>query len=709
MRDEGGSSQGKYDHLQEGKRPTSFYGLPLKVEGRTQPIGVLKVESLRERPFTNEDRLLIEMMANVVATVIDITRQGETRIGKIIKQMGILSSPINNATHNLLKNFARTNDTGLMDQLAITVAFYLDKEPDKAETEIKLLFEANANSSIYSRIAAWAEDDWVRWIFSLFSDILTDKSKFETWEQVSDVAKPWLQLKLNADNPKAFYDAACQLASTVARYIPEMELKGRKEDASAAWFGAIMDIGQVLGEIGSIPLLFLRQGDLDEDNQARLQNFIREGLERPYSVLMLIIWNFNVSSEQIQQLRTRLRKDSVDLVVMTTSDIRRLIEAPAPKEKFRRLVLRQVTTISPFVWNGPVLGDMFFGREVEIKKLLTGIKTTNYAIVGNRKIGKTSLLIRLEELMRSSSESILPLRIDCQIASNYESFFRAFILQTGEKLLSETREGFEEAMIRISDEGKLPVLLMDEVEKLLDYDNNQEDKERLSDTWRSLAQRGICRFIFCGGATLARQLDNPGSVFFNFPESLPLGYLSPEAARSLLASPLELLGMSLEKKNEFLDKVLDLTSGHPNLIQYAGMELVKAADIQKRHIAIKEIENLRDATGFIDYYLERIWGDVGPLEKLITLLAPIDGFQMGEIEAALLDKGIKISNSSLDAALKILCVYSIFQKQQRKYTFVPHAFPEILRSTQEVGRLIDGEKNKLEKARQKSEPENEGN
>ena len=50
LRDKGGSPQGKYDHLQGGKRPTSFYGLPLRVKGRDKPIGVLKVESLVRAP-----------------------------------------------------------------------------------------------------------------------------------------------------------------------------------------------------------------------------------------------------------------------------------------------------------------------------------------------------------------------------------------------------------------------------------------------------------------------------------------------------------------------------------------------------------------------------------------------------------------------------------------------------------------------------------
>jgi len=44
---ERGSPKGKYDDLQGGKRPKSFYGLPLNVTGRKRPSACSKVEAWR--------------------------------------------------------------------------------------------------------------------------------------------------------------------------------------------------------------------------------------------------------------------------------------------------------------------------------------------------------------------------------------------------------------------------------------------------------------------------------------------------------------------------------------------------------------------------------------------------------------------------------------------------------------------------------------
>ena len=43
----------------------------------------------------------------------------------------------------------------------------------------------------------------------------------------------------------------------------------------------------------------------------------------------------------------------------------------------------------------------------------------------------------------------------------------------------------------------------------------------------------------------------------------------------------------------------------------------------------------------------------------------------------------------------MLQIYSVLQKHERIYTFVPRAFPEILHRTQEVERLVAREKRAL--------------
>jgi hypothetical protein len=98
---------------------------------------------------------------------------------------------------------------------------------------------------------------------------------------------------------------------------------------------------------------------------------------------------------------------------------------------------------------------------------------------------------------------------------------------------------------------------------------------------RALSQRGICHFIFCGSTGLVRQLRNPKSKFYNFPQPISLGFLNSSTAQSLIIKPLEELRIDLEKQDLMLEKIYNLTSGHPSLIQFLGSNLVLAAYSQE--------------------------------------------------------------------------------------------------------------------------------
>jgi ligand-binding sensor domain-containing protein len=384
-----------------------------------------------------------------------------------------------------------------------------------------------------------------------------------------------------------------------------------------------------------------------------------------------------------------------DFIVLGGDEALDVLIARQPTQALVQQILTQIdlTIVSPFVVSGPVPERMFFGREGETKTLVEGADSADFAVVGNRKIGKTSLLQQSRARL-AAGKRVRPLLVDCQTVRDATGFFAAFQAQTRLDLPSDTPEGFSAALTELHQEGAL-VLLLDEVDALLAAEMTQG--ERLAATWRALAQAGVCHFVFCGSTGLARRLDDPHSVFFNFPQPLPLGYLAPETARLVLTQPLETLGIIMEDEEALLGEVLALTSGHPNFIQYLGRGLVEAANRRKeRRIMLADLDTLRDSTEFIEYYLKTVWGEAGPLEKLITLVAPPDGFQLGSLETALAARDVSVSEQALDAALKLLRIYSLLEKRGRTYSFVPRAFPDILHGTQEVDRLIALEKRHLE-------------
>ena len=167
------------------------------------------------------------MMANVIATVIHSVRHGEGRIGDVLKRMGILSEPID-AARDLLREFARSDDSGIIDQLAIAIVSRLDDRPDKAQEEIKALFEAGANPELYDRIASRTRREELRWLFKLISSIVNLKPRPENWAQVDQALRPWLQLRDTSDDQERFAAVAQGIVRSGGHSHPCRRCRGQR-------------------------------------------------------------------------------------------------------------------------------------------------------------------------------------------------------------------------------------------------------------------------------------------------------------------------------------------------------------------------------------------------------------------------------------------------------------------------------------------------
>lgn len=728
----------------QGQEPESFLGVPLTITelgagdlrgARKRTIGVLKVEDIqvtashKEPFFTEQDILLVQMMANFIATVIENTRQGERKIGDILRSAGIASHPIPDMSSELLSTSARSTDAGILDQLAISIAEALEREPDQSLVEAQALFGLNADVGLYGRIANRAHvGSRVQREFNLLYDLLGAR-RYTDWEQVRRDAMPWLEMMACAGQPDAFKEAVWKLMDWIAVSIGVTVDRPIVEPGSVLC-GSVLNTKDIFGEeIDRIPLLLQVGGKLEVTVAECLQAVASEEMGHFYSVLVLVQWESNSSLRQIRELQRKLRKDNVDVVVLSRAQMLHImaeIKVEERKENFHRSVLQQVTTTSPFVSRGPVPDSMFFGRDAEMHTLLDKTRVKDYAIVGNRKIGKTSLLRRVNAGMQARQMIFRPVWIDCQKVKDTQGFLREFQKEMQRnpitKMLADLPytqlDDFSEAMISISekkggkesDQHSIPILLMDEVDELVAYD--RDNGEELSTTWRALSQRGACHFIFCGSSEIARQMHNRRSVFFNFCEEMPLGYLDPEIARRVITEPMELVGITLKESNTMLDHILSLTSGHPNLIQYIGKSLAAVAlQREDRSVSTQDLKDLQDSDRFIMDYRDIMFGAAGPLEILITLVASEPSFTASHIKAALSENSVKVTGvedkpsfwlqlekdgqesvimvnqQAFDTSLSVLCDYSILVREKGRYRFISATFREMLAESDVVGEI----------------------
>ena len=445
------------------------------------------------------------------------------------------------------------------------------------------------------------------------------------------------------------------------------------------------------------PLLFVAEPNPGDHTVQMLVDAVDVLKESGYFALVVPLEPLHRDVDVAAQLRLAIERSPhvQDFIVLSQDAILDILIARRPAQALTRTILEQVdlSVIAPFITSGPVRETMFFGRDAEVKLLVEQASKNNFAIIGNRKIGKTSLLKRARLRLEASGQ-VRILEVDCQTVRDASGFYSAFQAQTGLTLPSATPERFAIALTEVSSSGPPLVLLLDEVDALLN--DERERGEPLVSTWRALAQRDVCHFIFCGSTGLARRLDDPKSAFFNFPQPQPLRYLDAKTAALVLTQPLETLGIIIDDQDALLEEVQALTSGHPNLVQYVGKSLVDAANRRgERHITLADLRALRMSTDFTDYYLKIIWGEAAPLEKLITLVAPADEFRLPEIGDALARHGILVDNQQLDDALKMLQIYTVLQRYERTYSFIPQAFHDTLHRTQEVELLIEQEKRAL--------------
>jgi len=100
------------------------------------------------------------------------------------------------------------------------------------------------------------------------------------------------------------------------------------------------------------------------------------------------------------ELRRLANKPPYYTVVLDSEDMTRVIESRAPSDELLARIRYQVplSFLSPYEASAPVTDSMFFGREYEIRTILTHPNTC-YAIIGTRRIGKTSVLKEVKRRM----------------------------------------------------------------------------------------------------------------------------------------------------------------------------------------------------------------------------------------------------------------------------------------------------------------------
>ncbi|MFC1961313.1 hypothetical protein ACFLYO_11470, partial [Chloroflexota bacterium] len=297
---------------------------------------------------------------------------------------------------------------------------------------------------------------------------------------------------------------------------------------------------------------------------------------------------------------------------------------------------------NPYIVGNPVPKTktmLFKGRQDLAQKIIDILCSDSHPTLvlhGARRMGKTSFLLHLHNLMRGWSDSPLTVVVGGQetgLVAGDASFFYFLAREiykcvsplTNQRMARPDQRLFdrypyasftpwlEDEVLPVLGEQRL-LITIDEFEKVGNAIKEGLLSVRILDFLRHTIQHNEnLLFLFCGVETLDALGPNAASYFIGV-QAIEIGYLSNTAARELIRDPDFDVGTMPVYSRVVVNEILRLTHNQPYLIQAICSKIVDAAnDRNLKHINKSSIVErvLPDVFAVNSLYFENIWFDAG--------------------------------------------------------------------------------------------------
>jgi excisionase family DNA binding protein len=411
----------------------------------------------------------------------------------------------------------------------------------------------------------------------------------------------------------------------------------------------------------------------------------------------------------------RLMGDNREAIVPIDSTL--LLEANQdgdPSSTLRPILDQWLSRRDLYRFNYPVYGRRFFGRELDLQRLMRDIDDGhNVGVFGLRKVGKTSLLKQLRELRPQDIvvyfdlQGTPPDTQDC--AYLYWAIARALREEVGQKKIdlpqldgivfqlgNQNAPQFQKRTPRLFDHdvhavlsrleqqglATKTILIIDEVDRLLPAPGFNEGFRGYPDFFaylRGTSQNSNGRFvtiITAANPALCEQAiwegrDNP---VFQFYHQMFLPPLTQQDCTDMVVKLGKGMGMSYD--DDSLNAIFQATSGHPYLTRLLCSQISQMNPVRPLYVIPEIVTQARneflrgEATSIFDEILGRL-DKFFPVERdLLMFIA--DGVD-DEIELG------QLVNQPIDVALYHLIGYQLVERSEEKYRIKIEMLHEWLR------------------------------
>jgi hypothetical protein len=300
-------------------------------------------------------------------------------------------------------------------------------------------------------------------------------------------------------------------------------------------------------------------------------------------------------TEHDDDLKTYAAAANVAILDRRAMDAIAVAQRGGAKERALGTALGQslgCSKLSPYVIGKHATGSRFFGRRIQINKLLPGRQGGGCTIVGNRRIGKTSLLKEVQRRMVAEDPNTLVADIygGPKFRNTYEVLSaimkglqpQARLLQDREpNLIRNFIRNFPSYIHAMADrEHKSVAVFIDELDGILIFD--AEHNYELLDILREAFDHERCHIYFAGFRITMEAKANTKCPLHNFGRLVALGPLSREETVEMITKPTANLGIDVSQ-SDLTGAIYRETAGQPELIQYFGSELIEYYE-EKGHI-----------------------------------------------------------------------------------------------------------------------------
>ncbi len=302
---------------------------------------------------------------------------------------------------------------------------------------------------------------------------------------------------------------------------------------------------------------------------------------------------------------------SLEVVSLAGEELERLFASRAPHFVLFEVIRRQVSLqkLCPYNTTQEARGAMFRGRRVELAHLEDDLQT-DFAVIGARRIGKTSLLKRACQVLRRRAEfRERAIYFNCLSWGSADDCFHRLAHRVDPKKEPRIQLGGRRnaayMLERRSRRGARPLLLFfDELDRVVD-----EDSENGWPFFSVLAEavgERWARVVFAGYRSMSWLMTDKASrhsgsharadtPFHGRLKDLSMEPLSRKEIQGLICDPFRSLGIPIRQEELVLERIWDATKGYPFLTQFYGERLFRfASERSPQEVYLEDVDRLED-------------------------------------------------------------------------------------------------------------------